>query len=139
MVYSSISLWNVLGGLHSPNGIRFHLNKPNRVQNAVFILSLSATGTWWYPAAKSRVENQRTPDNASRDSSMRRKGNASLRILLFRSLKSTHRQRLPSFYFTSTMGEAKGLLLSLITHDSSSWQMCVLAISYSDVGMCLYF
>ena len=60
------------------NGIQFHSNKANGVQKVVLALSLSVTGTWLYPLAKSIMENQQAPVSASSESSMRGRGSASL-------------------------------------------------------------
>lgn len=44
-------------------------------------------------------------------------------------------RRLQSFFLTSTIGDAYGLQLSLITRDSYSWLMWALTTLYSDGGM----
>ena len=53
------------------------------VRNAVFSLSRSMIGICQYPVFRSRVENQRAPCNASRRSSIRGRGCASLTVAAF--------------------------------------------------------
>ena len=101
----------VAGALQRPNGTWLNsYSCPLLVRNAVFSLSRSMIGTCQYPLFKYRVENQRAPFNASRRSSIRDRGCASLTVAALSCQKSTQKRRLPSFFFTITTGEAQGLL-----------------------------
>ena len=71
----------VAGALQRPNGTWLNsYSCPLLVRNAVFSLSRSMIGTCQYPLFKSKVENQRAPYNASRRSSIRGRGCASLMV-----------------------------------------------------------
>lgn len=69
--------------LQSPNSIPFHSNNLNGVQNTILDLSPSVTGTWFYPLARSKVENQRAPVNVSNVSSIGGSENASFLVFAF--------------------------------------------------------
>ena len=77
--------------------------------NAVFSQSFFNIFTCQYPLLRSRVENHFDPDKLSKQSSIRGKGNASFVVTVFNFLKSTPNLEEPSFFFTSTIGEAHGL------------------------------
>ena len=101
----------VAGALQRPKGTWLNSKSwPLLVQKAVFSLSRSWIGTCQYPLLRSRVENQRAPCKASRRSSMRERGCASLMVAALSCRKSMQKRRLPSFFLTITTGEVQGLL-----------------------------
>lgn len=53
--------WKVCAALRKPNVIRGNSNSPNGVQIAVFSISVSSIGTWWYARTKSIFEKNLQP------------------------------------------------------------------------------
>ena len=56
-----MTLWNVAGALHNPNGITRNSYKPLVVMNAVFSLEPSSMRICQYPVLASSVENTDFP------------------------------------------------------------------------------
>ena len=70
----SISLSNVAGALHSPNGITRNWNNPSFVTNAALRLASGDMATCQYPLARSMVENHCWFRNKRNESLIRGKG-----------------------------------------------------------------
>ena len=121
----------VAGMLQRPKGAWLNSKSwPPLVRKAIFSLSRSWIGTCQYPLLRSRVENQRAPSKASRRSSMRGRGCASLMVAALSCRKSTQKRRLPSFFLTITTGEAKGCWLDLGHFFSpDSWVLAMIGLA----------
>ena len=92
-------------------------------------MSFGSMGTCQYPLARSSVENHREPRRESIVSSMYGKGYESLTVRRLTNLKSTQRHNEPSFFVTSTTGDAHALFEGSMTpsfsrRSSSHFRAC---------------
>ena len=78
--------WNVAGALVSPKGITIHWKLPNCVLNAVLGMCSFRILSWWYPLAKSNLENIEHAANLSNCSSILGIGYLSLMVIEFNPL-----------------------------------------------------
>ena len=110
-----IARWNVAGAPHKPNGIRTNWNSLNLVMKAVSCLSSSAIGICQYLEFMSKVQNLCFPAKLSRHSSIKGRGYASFAQTLLTALKSIQYLQDPSFFRTSSGGDAHSEWLCSMT------------------------
>ena len=110
----SMSRSNVAGALHSPNGITRNWNNPSFVTKAAFFFASGDMAACQYALARSIVENHCWFPNNRKESSILGNGYASLTVNEFNRRYSTQKRVEPSFFVTSTTGEAQGLSLGSI-------------------------
>ena len=97
---------NVAGAFDRPKGIQRKWNRLYLVINAIFPLSSSAMGICQYPEFISKVLNHCISAKLLIHSSIKGSGQASCIVAAFKPLKSMLSHQLPSFFCTSTGGEA---------------------------------
>lgn len=117
---SFISLMNVAGALHGPNGKTRHSYRSSLVLKVVFHSPTSSIWIsiwiWWYPQRNSNLENTEDPWIQWRISLNLDIEKWYLTIILLIARLSIHILHVPSFFLTIKVGRTQGLILGRISY-----------------------
>ena len=136
-----ISSWNTAGALLKPKGMTLNWNNPLWHVKAVFSLLSSSSFTCQYPLLRSSVVKYFAFPSILKVSSISGRGCETGRTILFKDRKSTHIRSDPSFFATTTRGNAQADLDLSITPASNisfiALSITTLRVRGALYGLCL--